>query len=648
MTVNQTKILHFSLGPVQGFVAEARRTRDLWGGSFLLSWLSGHAMKTVMDAGGTIVFPIVHGAYMEPNDPLLKAMITGVGTPRIGTLPNRFKAIVPLAFNPDNCSNAIRVQWAKVCNAVWSDFVLPIAHHGQTTKDIWDRQTNNFWDIAWVCDVDPGDASDNAWLDLRKNWRSHRPPDEGGDHCMVMGDWQEVSGFIRSRQRQRQDNFWQQLRSQKQIGKLDIRDDERLCAISLVKRLFPKVAEKVIGWKVDCRNWPSTSYMAAIPWLPQAWCANRVKALEFVELVKSLLAEGFGERNTHIGCLDLVATSDKDFKEFAGLDGNLFQSFALANEKLTPLKDGVEAGKREELLNILKGLKAAAGKGVSPYYALLIMDGDKMGAQLREYPHEVSSGLARFTSKVDWFVTQHNGVTIYAGGDDVLAMFPLDDAIPAALELRKVYCEAFNNAGWASISAAIIYAHHQHPLRSVLTCAHQQLKEVAKEKNGRDSLALALLKSGGINAAWVACWKTTSGDFPAADIMLMSEELAKDPQFSSRFLYALRDRFRDLIDHNGVVAPGVDMTSILLAEYLKNREKNVAYDEASRLVECLVRTISSYPSGSATGSTALQTSESAPIYTESVKNSGSASGSTVLQTEGPVLIRFLARKGVDE
>ncbi|MDQ3773077.1 MAG: hypothetical protein M3461_01130 [Pseudomonadota bacterium] len=36
------RILHFTLGPVQGFVAQARRTRDLWGGSFLLSWLFRH------------------------------------------------------------------------------------------------------------------------------------------------------------------------------------------------------------------------------------------------------------------------------------------------------------------------------------------------------------------------------------------------------------------------------------------------------------------------------------------------------------------------------------------------------------------------------------------------------------------------------
>ena len=43
------RILHLSIGPVQTFVAQARRTRDFWAGSFLLSWLSGQAMAAVLD-----------------------------------------------------------------------------------------------------------------------------------------------------------------------------------------------------------------------------------------------------------------------------------------------------------------------------------------------------------------------------------------------------------------------------------------------------------------------------------------------------------------------------------------------------------------------------------------------------------------------
>ena len=49
--MNKTNILNFSLGPVQGFIARARKTRDFWTGSFLLSYLAGQAMAEILEQG---------------------------------------------------------------------------------------------------------------------------------------------------------------------------------------------------------------------------------------------------------------------------------------------------------------------------------------------------------------------------------------------------------------------------------------------------------------------------------------------------------------------------------------------------------------------------------------------------------------------
>ena len=59
-----TTRIDISIGPVQGFVAQSRRTRDLWGSSYLLSVLSAHAMCGAERAGGRIISPIVE------SDPL--------------------------------------------------------------------------------------------------------------------------------------------------------------------------------------------------------------------------------------------------------------------------------------------------------------------------------------------------------------------------------------------------------------------------------------------------------------------------------------------------------------------------------------------------------------------------------------------------
>ena len=59
----QPAFLLFQVGPVQEFIAQARSTRDLWSGSFLLSWMMAHAIKVVTDALGpdAVIFPSLRG-----------------------------------------------------------------------------------------------------------------------------------------------------------------------------------------------------------------------------------------------------------------------------------------------------------------------------------------------------------------------------------------------------------------------------------------------------------------------------------------------------------------------------------------------------------------------------------------------------------
>ena len=51
--MSNMNILNFSIGPVQGFIARARKTRDFWAGSFLLSYLAGQAMAVILENKGS-------------------------------------------------------------------------------------------------------------------------------------------------------------------------------------------------------------------------------------------------------------------------------------------------------------------------------------------------------------------------------------------------------------------------------------------------------------------------------------------------------------------------------------------------------------------------------------------------------------------
>lgn len=55
----------------------------------------------------------------------------------------------------------------------------------------------------------------------------------------------------------------------------------------------------------------------------------------------------------------------------------------------------------------------------------------------------ISDALAQFTLRLVRLVVeqQYCGHVIYAGGDDVLALLPLDQVLPAARELRALFPE---------------------------------------------------------------------------------------------------------------------------------------------------------------------------------------------------------------
>lgn len=620
-------ILHFTLGPVQSFVGQARRTRDLWAGSFLLSYLAGHAMKEVIDKGGRVAFPAVQDDNGGATDELLKGILNSNphDGPKIGSLPNRFKAEVPEGFDPEDCEKAVHEAWRRVANAVWGEYVAPVQESGKETRSIWERQVAGFWDMSWVIGEDPGDRSDNAWLDRRKNWRTYQPPLEPGDKCTLMGSWQELSGYVRSRERRNQDAFWKAVRNE--AGSLDLGDNERLCAIALIKRLFPNIPETTVGWKLAVKSWPSTPYMAAVPWIEEA--CEQPKAKEYLRLVEASEARrwAFGEYNADLRCLQNAG-------RFAKLDGNFFHRTALENERATP---DLGSEHRRKLLEKLGELNDAVGRPSSPFYALLLMDGDSLGKLLQNTkldPGDVSWALAEFTGGVDPTVNEHCGRTVYAGGDDVLALLPLDRALETAAALRGKYLNAFNEVLEddrptgddgeplsTTISAGLVFAHYHTSLRAVMKEAHRLLDEVAKDRNGRDSIAVSVLTGGGRTVEWVSGWdESPGGEAITAELQELGDAL--DEQFAGRFFYNVRQRFGELIGDDGnELIEGLDAQMLLTAEYLKSGERGDAKrEEAGERVGQLLKVCRK-------------------------RRGGEPADENTLDVSGALLVRFLATKG---
>jgi len=379
------------------------------------------------------------------------------------------------------------------------------------------------------------------------------PPESQGDKCTMMGEWQELSGAVSpawKQEREKQKAFWVHLSKGKG---LDIRENERLCAIAWVKRRFVHVWQSLDGhdgWELTT-SMPSTSYMAAVHWLKDAM--NKVDESSLEQFEQQARKDGvdYGEWSTDIACIKQAIGDSSLKRKFASLDGRYFFESELDKEENNRLKGA------------MNGLKEVVGLP-SPFYAVLMMDGDSLGeikkklAEAGKTAMALSEALAKFTKAVPDVVKENNGFLIYAGGDDVLALLPLEDALPCAAACREAYQNAFGEQK-ATISAAIEYAHMKLPLTMILKDAHKLLDDVAKDGTGRDALACRVWKPGGVQQTWAVPWdilEEKKGDAIIAHAMdmpgLVEEveqraEKKSDVGYSSKLLYSFRETLKSVM-----------------------------------------------------------------------------------------------------
>ncbi len=603
---------HFTLGPVQSFVGQARRTRDFWAGSFLLSWLSGVAVQSVIGQGGEILFPQADKNFLDA----IKG--SGNNKPQQGSIPNRFKAEVNADFNPQQVIDDVQTAWQALANEIYQ---AEITQHALTnTQNIWDRQVKSFWDMTWVL-VD--DIEDSSSLDRRKNWRSHYLPDEIGIKCSLMGDWQELSGVVGVRKidRQQREAFWQTMSQNKPT---DFNDKEHLCAISYIKRRFLSYFANfnvklnqftAHGWALP-NAVPSVSYIAAAPWYGKVLANGENTELDSFFTRGSKLY-GRSEYNSTIHCIETQKVAAK----YKALDGNAFHNLALDNINITADQEQAKQVKRA-----LKELTDQYG-AISPFYAVLMMDGDSLGKQMSDTNKQtaITDGLAKFTAKVPDLVYKNNGFLIYAGGDDVLALVSLEDALSCALAVRQHYEACFKESDIkTSISAAIIYTHINSPLKNILHEAHELLDDIAKEKAGRDALAVRVYKGSGLAVEWANKWDKalTNNQYVLSQLVEDLNDAQKlNEQFSSKFFYKIRQRF-DLLygkDGNQQNPLSAEQAIDLMAmEYLQSVDKkgftmNDAKDAVTPLIE----------------------------------QSYNAAKDNKITADAALLVRFLAQKGIE-
>lgn len=635
-----SRALRVHIGPVQPWIAAGRRTRDFWAGSFLLSRLSGQAMADVLRQDGQITIPVVQDRALEAEEPTLKAIRDAEAIhydfgedripsgPLVGTLVNHFRAEVPDGFSGEEMAKAVRARFKSLADAVWAYFFAEASREHRwpaTVKQRWDFQTSGtFFEILWVMgSTETAWPDESRWLDQRKAFRARAPLSETdvglpgtGDRCPVHPDLCELGGFFRAQASGHadQDQFWDQVRlavargvygdaaDSRFIETLEIRPDEHLSALALVKRLFPllppPILARTIGWVPDhmfelnvedaapiwdpqaaqraLRNWPSTAFVAAIPWIIQvgsevapaarAYTDNQYKALGVDDRI-------WAERPQHhrVEGIDNLGHEPDDrgiqaIPRFAVLDGTLHFRRGLDKHRFSTEDPATAKALADELNGHFNSLLNAVDKafpsarGPRPFYAMLEMDGDGMGVVFshdRARAETGSRALLAFAAGVPQIVREHDGVLIYAGADDVNAMLPTATAIACAQAIRRHWADVMANAfaghpdvTTPTLSGSIVFADYQNALDETRRLTHERLDRVAKDGMGRNALALAVAKSGGVTAEWASCWDAAdpARTSPVQALFDYAFAAGSDKSIASRLPYLIRDRFQLMLD----------------------------------------------------------------------------------------------------
>jgi len=549
---------------------QARRIRDYWAGSFLLSFLTLVIAQELKRRKANILLPGI-------PDHLLDLLAGNGQAVRDLGLPNRITAKLPDGADPqeiaDACVMKLRTVWKELAELVWKNDLAHIS--SPDTRKIFERQVKDFWDVQYVV----SESAAEPVLDMRKNWRMHYRSDEPGVKCALIAGLQELSGTKTDSAALR--DFWAKLKKTIDRYGYDLQEGEHLSAIAFIKRRFvhyfdqlkiEQVDMVVRGWTLEFQA-PSPASLAAVPLLRRG-----------LELV--------GDS----GDFSDLRAAAKNHGSFKGVNAELAYDDA-------PGADEDEGTKqfRSRLRAFVDAARAKDGRFPAMpdrYHALLVMDGDRMGALLAKGDATaqgslLTSCLDAFTGKVPEIVQKHDGFLVYAGGDDVLALLPKSSALDCAARLRETYNQAFAAKGvTATISAGIVYAGIKEPLGHVIRKGHEILDTRAKDLANRDALAISVLKGGSENLSWTVRWN----DLPLSGNRSMVNELAArlspEGDISSGLVYRLRELVGKMAPVGEEPPPGqIDelLQGLFKAEILQSQSGNrlsssAASEEARKMV----------------------------------------------------------------
>jgi CRISPR-associated protein Cmr2 len=477
-------LLLVNIGPVQGFIAQAKRTRDLWLGSQLLSDVSSKAAQAIKDAGGELIFPADVGGKLSEG------------------IANKILALV--GDDPGSVAAGARDAARKHLADLWKEVrekrqglidpaALPAAEEQiETALEVH---------AAWACCPD-----DEGYAGARQQveevlagrrllhdfapWRKQR----GGVHKSSLDGVRETVLHPPGRREHR--GF-----ADFRIGKR-----EELDAVGLLKRTAKQPGQFVPVTTIGLAAWVQRA---------QVVCPEAMRKL--IQVCGDNGLTGVSRQSPWVQAFP--------FDSQIFLPGRVPTYFA--DNQLS--EDEAARLEREIVKPVLEKLPQPY-----PYVACLAADGDRMGDAIDKVAknghgahRKLSDALAGFAADAKRVVEQeHRGVLVYAGGDDVLAFVTLPDALACARALAEAFHAAMMEvlAGVdvqpPTLSVGLGIGHVLNSLADLLALGREAEHE-AKRVKERNRLAIVLEMRAGARSTWSESWTKKPVERLGDDIALL-------------------------------------------------------------------------------------------------------------------------------
>lgn len=502
-------VLIFTFSPIQQFIAAARRTSDLYVGSKMLAQLSQAAARAI-EQHGTLIYP----AELSLD------------------VPNKIVARIPEAragVIVQGAQQALIDEWQRIAKTASRALRRLDPTPDGVWQAIWERQTARHWETYWVV----ASTADRSYrvayeeatraLDAAKRTRLFEASEEPGLKDSLSGQREALHTAGQDARA-----YWAAVSQQVIPAKLRPDGRERLDAIGVVKR-FSELADQT--------RFPSTSTVASADFL--------ARASEHLAGYRHALRELLGDRLYRV-------RDDGDWP----YDGDL-----LFTETLTPERLSASYGltnpdplKLQTAQRALTEVYKLVGDRPSPYFAVLVLDGDSIGERVGECltapdpetaHRELSQRLTTFARQVNPIAKQYQGSLVYNGGDDVLALAPLS----SAMSLARALAREFEAVTGGTASAGVALVHHLYPLGAALRAARQAEASAKQFENRRtnrrkDAVSVCALKRGGETLEARSSWDLVEEVLPEVVKWFGEEAL------SSRFAYDVAQTAHNLPEAN--------------------------------------------------------------------------------------------------